>query len=367
MEVSNNQLHLELHTEAGDARPVYIVGNFNDWQPADPLFQFKQVRDGVYSFSFPKDMILPAPLEYKYTRGDWDHIALDEYGNLPVNRVISQPKGQFTDRVLHWKKDGLNYEPKFLPIKDLLAKDFEIPQLGKKRRILALLPYDYHEQTKSYPVLYLQDAQNLFDEHSPYGNWGIDKKLAILAKQQKGDLIIIAIDHGEQERIKEFTPTNSTKLGPGDGKKYVRFIADTLKPHVDKKYRTLPDRLHTGVGGSSMGGLISIYAGLMYPEVYGKLMIFSPSLWVTPNIPFGAIGFYNPYPTDIYLYAGSNESKYMVPNANKFKKTLEKQGIDDTAINFKLTIDPLGRHTEARWGTEFPRAVDWLFFNKTLR
>lgn len=99
------------------------------------------------------------------------------------------------------------------------------------------------------------------------------------------DIIIVSIDHAEDERIAEFTPSYRTRLGVGDGKKYARFLADTLKPHVDQHFRTLPDRVHTGIGGSSMGGLITIYAGLMYPEVYGKLMVFSPSLWVGADCP----------------------------------------------------------------------------------
>jgi predicted alpha/beta superfamily hydrolase len=135
----------------------------------------------------------------------------------------------------------------------------------------------------------------------------------------------------------------------------------TLKPYIDKNYRTLPDRQHTGIGGSSMGGLISIYAGLMYPETLGRLMIFSPSLWVSEKIYFDSIEFFNPLETRIYVYAGGKESRYMIPSVERLKESIERQGWSPERLQFKLATDPKGDHTEARWGKEFPKAVEWLF------
>ena len=252
----------------------------------------------------------------------------------------------------------------YMPIQKVLAEDFEIPQLGKKRRITALLPYDYETSKEPYPVLYLQDGQNLFDENAPYGNWEIDQSLAALAEKGLGRLIVVAVDHGEKDRIKEYTPFLDTKFGVGDGKKYIRFVTDRLKPYVDKHFRTLPDRVNTGIGGSSMGGLISIYSGLVYPEVYGKMMIFSPSLWVVPNIHFEFIDFYNPWQTKIFLYAGGRESKNHLKNVKRLQKAIKKRNGKSALIEFKIEIDPKGEHTEYYWGQQFPKAVEWLFFNK---
>jgi predicted alpha/beta superfamily hydrolase len=250
----------------------------------------------------------------------------------------------------------------FRPILKVLEEEFEIPQLGKKRRITALLPHDYEETEESYPVLYLQDGQNLFDENAPYGNWGIDKSLALLAEKHQYKIIVIAIDHGEKDRIKEYTPFLDTKFGAGDGKKYVRFVTDRLKPYVDKNFRTLSDREHTGIGGSSMGGLISIYSGLIYPEVYGKMMIFSPSLWVVPNIHFEFIDFYNPWQTKLYLYAGGKESENHLKNVKKLQSALSKRNGKSDTIDLRMVIDPVGEHKEYYWAQQFPQAVEWLFF-----
>ncbi|MEM9260869.1 MAG: alpha/beta hydrolase-fold protein, partial [Bacteroidota bacterium] len=226
-----------------------------------------------------------------------------------------------------------------------------------------LLPHDYYETDKRYPVLYLQDGQNLFDDQAPFGNWGVDKRLAVLSELGKGDIIIVSIDHADDQRVAEFTPSFRTRLGRGDGKKYVRFLADTLKPYIDDHFRTKPEPQYTGIGGSSMGGLISIYAGMMYPEVYDKLMIFSPSLWVTPNIPFQLVDLTNEFNGRIYLYGGAAESATMVPNLERFKDQLSQhQGA--TTVEFRLEVDPDGQHNEARWGEEFPKAIEWLFFSE---
>ena len=138
--------------------------------------------------------------------------------------------------------------------------------------------------------------------------------MAVLAEQNKGGIIIVAIDNGDEDRLHEFAPYTHPKFGKGAGKKYANFIVRTLKPYIDKNYRTRTERQFTGIGGSSMGGLISIYAGLMYPETLGRLMIFSPSLWVSDKIYFDSIEFFNPLETKIYVYAGGKEGRYMIPS-----------------------------------------------------
>ena len=352
---------IELSTPAQEEQPIFLAGNFNGWNANDKSYRLERIEKGKYFFEFENIADLPQPIEYKYTRGSWDDEELDDYGNKTPNRRLEAGTNTVNDYVPRWKKNGLIYDPGFLPVIEIISEKFEIPQLIKTRRIAALLPHDYHSSDKSYPVLYLQDGQNLFDEYAPFGSWELDKKLAILAERGLADLIIIAIDHAEEERIAEFTPSSKTKLGRGDGKKYVRFLADTLKPYIDKNYRTLTDRSNTGIGGSSMGGLISIYAGLMYPEVYEKLLIFSPALWVMPNIHFHALNLHDTLDMKIYLYGGEKESENMIPNIKGFRDAISRQGVEAN-IEFETSIDPKGKHNEKRWGEEFPKAVEWLFF-----
>lgn len=361
------QLTITLTTTPRVNGPVYITGNFNHWQVNDEKFRLHKSAQGAYTLRIPNRESLPDHLEYKYTQGSWDSEEIDQYGNRVENRRIDlQAVNRIEDHVPHWKKDGAFFNADFYPNIEIISEAFEMPQLIKTRRVAALLPHDYYNTDKCYPVLYLQDGQNLFDDYAPYGSWGVDKRLAVLAERGLGDLIVVSIDHAKEERIAEFTPSTRTQLGSGNGKKYVRFLADTLKPYVDKHFRTRPERIHTGIGGSSMGGLISIYAGFIYPEVFSKLLIFSPSLWVAPNIHFHAIHFDASLDTRIYIYAGAGESKNMVPNINRFKTAIEQQQFDAN-ITFNLSIDPEGQHNEARWGQEFPKAVEWLFFDQNAQ
>lgn len=367
MNTSNSNSHqslvFKLKTLIPFDDPVFIAGNFNNWNAADPKFQFQKNEEGIYQLMIDPVDQLPDTIEYKYVRGNWNKVELDKFGNGVSNRRANSNQGIVEDEVPVWMNNNLFYNPKFLPQIKTISEQFEIPQLIKTRRITALVPHNYDETDKRYPVLYLQDGQNLFDDYAPFGNWGVDKRLALLAEQGMGDLIVIAIDHANEERIAEFTPSYRTRLGRGDGKKYSRFLADTLKPYVDKHFRTDPKREATGVGGSSMGALISIYAGMMYPEVFSKLMLFSPALWVAPNIRFQAINFMELLDTRVYLYAGGEESKNMVPNVRRFMDAFESNPQKAT-IEFELSIDPAGKHNEARWGEEFPRAIEWLFHNK---
>lgn len=361
-EIEEPQLNILLTTEEDDDRPVYLSGNFNDWHTQDLDFEMEKIGTGLYHFKFSSDIILPNELQYKFTKGDWSEVEIDKYGNRTENRICKQHKGVIKEHVDKWRKNWLPFKPNFLPKVELISEEFDMPQLNKKRKIWALLPHDYEHSSEEYPVLYLQDAQNLFNEKAQYGNWEIDKKLAVMSEYKIGKIIIIAIEHAEHDRIKEYN-VGKTLLGVGQGKKYIRFVTDTLKPFVDAKYRTKPEREHTGIGGSSMGGLVSIYSGLMYPEVYGKLMIFSPSLWVIPKMDFTNIDFSEPGDTKIYLYGGGDESETMIDHIKKFKKNMIKNEFVEDKMKIKMSINMKGKHNEIYWSDEFPKAIEWLFFN----
>lgn len=354
---------LELHTNSDDQRPVYVVGNFNRWHVADEEYKMQALGPGHFRLEIHQKE-LPAVLEYKYARGTWDYVELYDNGQERPNRKVSKTKKHSVDRVSKWRTDQFRFRSDLLPKIELIEEeDFDIPGSIRTRRIAALLPHDYYQSNKHYPVLYLQDGQNLYDDYAPYGNWAVDKRLAQLQEQGQGDVIIIAIDHAMDKRIVEYTPHEKTKLGKGEGRQYIRFLADVLKPYVDQRFRTKSDWANTGIGGSSMGGLISIYAGLMYPKTYGRLMIFSPSLWVTPRIRFQLLNLKQPYEGRVYLYGGNKESETMIPNLQRLQKALEDQDAT-TQPEFHISIDPQGKHSEAHWSKEFPKALTWLFHNK---
>ncbi|SDL72230.1 alpha/beta hydrolase [Chryseobacterium taihuense] len=354
-----------LTTAENDARPVFITGNFNNWNPKDYDYQLKKTEDNTFCIEIDNEK-LPEFIDYKFTKGGWENVELDKYGNITTNRKANKTDKETKDFVEKWRLNWGPFKDEFFPIVEVISEEFYIPQLDRYRKVWALLPYDYYVSEKKYPVLYLQDAQNLFNEGSPYGNWEIDKKLSILSEYGRGDLIVIAVEHGSEDRIKEYIFDNDHVANGSEGKKYILFITDTLKPFVDQHYRTKKDRDNTGIGGSSLGGLISIYSGFLYPEVYSKLLIFSPSLWVEPNNNFPMMNFRTPYKTKIYLYGGEQEGSKMVKRIkifeNYLKKWEEKNLFD---FEFKTSINRDGSHSEFFWSQEFPRAVEWLFYNNT--
>jgi predicted alpha/beta superfamily hydrolase len=359
--IHNTGLYLILTTEDDDSRPVYISGNFNNWRTQDREFLMEKIGIGLYHFKFQHDFEYPEVLLYKFTKGDWSEVEIDSHGNRTENRSTSKHTGIQKEHVARWRKNWLPFKQSFLPQVQLISDEFIIPQLNKTRKIWALLPHDYDNSSESYPVMYLQDAQNLFNELAEFGNWEIDKKLAVMSEYKIGKIIIIAIEHAEEDRVKEYN-VGKTVLGKGQGKKYIRFVTDTLKPYVDSHFRTKKEREFTGIGGSSMGGLISIFSGLRNPEVYGKLMIFSPSLWVVPELKINSKKA-NSADTKIYLYAGGNESETMIEHIKKFQNDLISNEFVKEKSNINLSINKQGKHSETYWSDEFPKAIEWLFFN----
>lgn len=358
-------MRFELYTDEKDDRPVFITGNFNNWNPKDYNYLLQR-SDSHHYFIEIEDEKLADEIEYKFTKGGWENVELDKYGNITPNRKTKKSLPKVSDTVEKWRLNWGPFKEEFFPTAEVISEKFYIPQLDRYRKIWAVLPYDYHTSEKSYPVLYLQDAQNLFNEGSGFGNWEIDKKLSILAEYGRGDIIVIAIEHGSEERIKEYIFDNDNVANGSEGKKYIRFIADTLKPYVDENYRTKKDRDNTGIGGSSLGALISIYSGFLYPEVYSKLLIFSPSLWVEPNNNFPMMNFRVPFKTKIYLYGGGQEGSKMVKRIHIFEEYLkrwEKKNLFD--FEFRTSINPEGTHNEFYWSQEFPRAIEWLFYDNT--
>lgn len=356
-------MRFELRTEEHDERNIYITGNFNSWNPRDEKYKLNLINARDYYIEIG-DEFLPDSIEYKFTKGGWENVELDRYGNITPNRKISKSKAKTSDLVEKWRLNWGPFKKEFFPIVEVISEAFYIPQLDRHRKVWALLPYDYYISDKNYPVLYLQDAQNLFNEGSDYGNWEIDKKLSLLTEYGRGDIIIIAIEHGSEDRIKEYIFDNDHVANGSEGKKYIRFITDTLKPFVDENYRTKKDRENTGIGGSSLGALISIYSGFLYPEVYSKLLIFSPSLWVEPNNNFPMMNFRTPFTMKIYLYGGGKEGSKMVKRIHIFEEYLkqwEKKNLFD--FEFRTSINPEGTHNEFYWSQEFPRAIEWLYYN----
>lgn len=194
----------------------------------------------------------------------------------------------------------------------------DAPQLKTSKKIWVYLPYNYDTTTKSFPVVYMHDAQNLFDNATAYGGeWRIDESLDSL----KAQAIVVAIEHGNDKRIDELTPYKNEQYGGGNAGTYLDFIVKTLKPHIDRNYHTKPSRANTAIFGSSLGGLASYYALLKYPDIFGKAGVFSPSLWFSNDIYLFTEGI-DKVKAKLYVIAGDSESEQMVPDVERLKVLL---------------------------------------------
>jgi len=165
----------------------------------------------------------------------------------------------------------------------LLHRQFVSGFLPARRDVIVALPPDYLISRRRYPVLYLQDGQNLFDGSTSFVKgsfWDVQNTSDRLIDEGAIEpLIVVGIYNTGVERMEEYTPMRDRNLGGGKADLYGRLLVEELKPWVDQTYRTLDGPAHTGVGGSSLGGLVSLYLGLTLPQVFGRLAVLSPSVW----------------------------------------------------------------------------------------
>lgn len=231
----------------------------------------------------------------------------------------------------------------------------EAPQLGRTKTIWVYLPYSYKEAERRFPVIYMHDGQNVFDHaESPKRDWHAEEKLNDL----HGDAIVVGIEHGgSTHRIDEMTPYKNEKYGGGHADDYLDFIINTLKPHIDKQYRTLPEKEHTTIFGSSVGGLISFYALLKFPGIFGNAGVFSPSFWFSDEI-YNLIKTVDSIEGRVYFMAGDHESKAMVTDIEKMEQLVLQRVQNPQQLHKKIVHN--GHHNEKLWRKQFIAAYNWL-------
>lgn len=330
---------------------MYVAGSFNNWNPRDNNYKLKPfgtIRRGIVL----KDLAA-AKYEFKITRGidKWETTAKGE--DIP-NRVIQLNEDATVNCKVEGWKDDFPDKPKpntATAQVSIVDTAFAIPQLGRTRRIWMYLPKGYATSKKKYPVLYMHDGQNLFNEQTAtFGEWGIDEALDSLQPKTGKEAIVVGIDNGVKARINEYSPYDNQKFGKGEGSQYVDFIVSTLKPFIDNTFRTLKDSNNTFIAGSSLGASISLYALAKYPNIFAGAGIFSPAFWTTPALYSDVEKAKWSTKKKIFFYAGGKESDDMVPDMNKMIDLIQAKG--NYAI--KKIVSPLGNHNEKAWREEFP-------------
>lgn len=329
-------------------------------------------------------------IEYKYTLqtedqfNAWSNTEVNSAGRDIQNRTFTIKKqGNTVNDTVPAFKDGKLFNT--VTKGTLETFSISMPQYSDKRTrtIRVWLPEGYNpdDTDKKYPVFYMNDGQNLFDVVTSYaGEWCIDEAISDMMKQGYEGAIIVGIDNSS-DRWNEYSPdwTNAGLTKPdnpsGDkyaalannpsGDKYGEFIVNTLKPYIDKHYNVCTDKNSTGIGGSSMGGLISYYLGMKYPDVFGQVLSFSPAFWMyskeTVAMQTDSYDFSNSDNLPkVYFYVGGADEMESdtIPYVNLVYDKMIENGFPESKIK-KLT-DTGMKHNEAAWKKYFPTAFKWL-------
>ncbi len=341
------------------APSIYLASSLNAWNEKDKKYQLKQdKKDGFFKLIIENC----TEIEFKFTRGSWDTEETNSSNETIANRSWQESDGQlfYISYIQNWKDAPARESMPDTINVQLWQQDFFMPQLNRHRNVWIYLPPNYNGK-KKFPVIYLHDAQNVFEatQSNGYGKWQAGAALNKLYETTGWGCIAVAIEHGNEYRLSEYSPWASTENGGGEGKAYMEFITETLKPAVDNNFKTLPNAENTGIMGSSMGGLISMYAALEHGNVFGKVGVFSPSFWwsddlyeLAANQPFNNV-------QKLVLLAGGKESDAMVPDVLAMYNTL----VDNDYFEHKIMLDfyEWGQHTESFWALEFDKALRFLF------
>jgi predicted alpha/beta superfamily hydrolase len=275
---------------------------------------------------------------------------------IPAN----SSEDQTSEHIVPIEVDELDSNPRYS------VRKFHSEILPDDRVVSVYLPPQYLEQEeRRFPVLYLQDGQNLFDGRTSYiagKTWNANTTADQLTEAGEIEpVILVGVANTGLRRIAEYTPTRDFKMGGGEGRSYGRLLIEELKPLIDRSYRTLPDAKNTGVGGSSLGGLISLYLGFAHPEAFSKVAVMSPSLWWDHRSILNAIEQQVTKPElRIWLDIGTAEGARPLRDADALERLLEKRG-------WKIGVDLAYEkaqgavHDERAWSDRFGDVLRFLF------
>ena len=248
----------------------------------------------------------------------------------------------------------------------VLLPNFHSETLSNDRTIRVWLPPGYGtDKKRRYPVFYFHDGQNIFTNGPsfiPNQSWRADATaLALIQSKKIPAMILVGIDNTGGGRVKEYTTSEDPTYKGGGGDAYGKMLVEELKPYIDSHYRTLKDAKNTGLGGASLGGLISLHLGLNYPKVFGKLAVMSPSIWWNKEAILHEIeGMTKKPKLKIWLDVGLKEGYEMVNPTQKMRAQFILKGWKEET-DLKYAEGAEAGHNEKAWAERLPEAMTFLF------
>lgn len=235
------------------------------------------------------------------------------------------------------------------------------PQLRNRRDLVVYVPPTYDaDGEKRYPVIYMQDGQNVFDPYTSFaGHWHVGGALAHHARYGY-EAIVVAIPNMGSQRLAEYTPHPDLIRGGGDGDRFVAFLVETVKPLIDRRMRTLRTPEHTTVVGSSLGGLIALYAFFRSPWTFGVAGVLSPALWFADGRIFDFVSELEGVEGRVHLDIGTHEGPDALEDTRRMRDLLAHAGFTP-GVNLSYYEDAGARHTERAWARRFRKVLPFLF------
>jgi enterochelin esterase-like enzyme len=372
-------------------RPMFLASNYGGWDPAKPEYELTPRSDGRWQFVFDEKPDRSGTLQFKFTLGSWDYVETDPDGNDIDNRTLPKvdpaalspgEKPVFEFRV-----------PKFRSPADVASarqstqyRDLDVTGTvrrlqvaggageasGSMRDLLVWLPpsYDDHPE-RTYPVLYLFDAQNLFEEEAtPWGDWGADETATrLIAEGAIRELIIVGVPHAGAARSQEYLPFDDGRGAEPHGEAFGRWFIGEVAPRVERAFRVSSRREETAVGGSSYGSVISLHLATHYPEKIGAALLesFPPARQGS-----GAAAYFDAieaWPERVFIGVGDQEFGGGPDNADRnagyvqwnqsLRDRMLASGLEEEAV--RLVVTPGARHNEQAWRDRLPEALGFLF------
>jgi predicted alpha/beta superfamily hydrolase len=247
-----------------------------------------------------------------------------------------------------------------------IHEQFASQLIDEKHDFIVYVPQAFSDDpNRFFPVLYLHDGQNLFDPETSFikGNyWRVGETAdALIAAGEVEPLVIVGIYNAGVKRIDEYTPFEDRRLGGGQADAYGQMLVEELKPFVAHHYRTLAGPENCGMGGSSLGGLVTIYLGMRYPEVFGQLAVLSPSVWWRNRVILPYVDrLKRETGQRIWLDIGTHEGRRALPDARALKRMLLKKGWRE---GFDLEYREIegGEHSEYAWAARVGPLLKFLY------
>ncbi len=375
---------------AGEKSPIYLAGTVNQWNPRDENFRLTPQSDGRWRIVMSKPTSAPT-IEFKFTRGSWKLEELDEGLKPPQNRQLAKvdvsglapgEKPIIELVVHHWGDERPDFEDDdtspYKPIKgagDIRRLEFiggSGGAQGRMREAIVWLPPGYDDPRNAerrYPVLYLFDAQNLFQKHAGIPDeWGVDETASALIGQGKIEpIIIVGIPHGGGARMSEYMPVEGVRGIEARGTEFLSLVAGQVMPRVERAFRVRTDAAGTAIGGASLGAAMSVLAVKTYPDRFGGVLLESMPVGLAPLAEF--LNSVKVWPRRVFFGMGGREAgvepdkgaanKAYVDRTREFEQKAIAAGLGSDRL--LVVIDDDAVHNEGAWKARLPGALRFLF------